>query len=172
MLFWLHLAFVLVTCVQSQIQLVGSGGGVTPPLGESIRLSCKCSGFTFGDYWMHWYRQAPGKGPEWVSAISYWAGTDKKYADSVKGRVTISRDNPNNLLFLQLSSLKVEDTAVYYCQRDTVTERESNHVQKHPLSGKGGWETNSGRRARHTALQSEKGNHNDSGMEKCPSEEK
>uniref|UniRef100_A0A2K5N684 Ig-like domain-containing protein n=1 Tax=Cercocebus atys TaxID=9531 RepID=A0A2K5N684_CERAT len=74
------------------------------------------SGFTFSDYAMQWVRQAPGKGPEWVGFIrSVGGGT--YYPDSVKGRFTISRGNAKNSLYLQMNSLRAEDTAVYYCAR-------------------------------------------------------
>ncbi|KFO18286.1 Ig heavy chain V-III region VH26 [Fukomys damarensis] len=104
--------------VQAEEQLVESGGGLVAP-GGSLKLSCLASGFTFSDYAMSWVRQAPGKGLEWISAISYNGGSTY-YADSVKGRFTISRENGKNTLYLQMSSLRTEDTAVYYCARHTV----------------------------------------------------
>uniref|UniRef100_UPI003467EE90 VHH60 nanobody n=1 Tax=synthetic construct TaxID=32630 RepID=UPI003467EE90 len=96
-----------------EVQLVESGGGLVQP-GGSLRLSCAASGRTFRVNLMGWFRQAPGKGRELVASIN---GFDDitYYPDSVEGRFTISRDNAKRMVYLQMNSLRAEDTAVYYC---------------------------------------------------------
>nr|1KXV_C Chain C, CAMELID VHH DOMAIN CAB10 [Camelus dromedarius]1KXV_D Chain D, CAMELID VHH DOMAIN CAB10 [Camelus dromedarius] len=96
-----------------QVQLVESGGG-TVPAGGSLRLSCAASGNTLCTYDMSWYRRAPGKGRDFVSGIDNDGTTT--YVDSVAGRFTISQGNAKNTAYLQMDSLKPDDTAMYYCK--------------------------------------------------------
>ncbi|ELK38240.1 Ig heavy chain V-III region VH26 [Myotis davidii] len=82
------------------------------------------AGFTFSSCWMSWICQALGKGLEWVSAINGGGGSTY-YANPMKGRFTISRDNGKNTLYLQMNSLRAEDTAMYYCAGETNSEGKS-----------------------------------------------
>lgn len=104
----------------SQVQLVETGGGIVVP-GGFLHLTCKSSGFNFVSAYMDWVRQAPEKGLEWIARISD-SGSSKLYNSKVTGRFTISRDNSQNSLYLQMNSLKPEDSAFYYCATDTVTQ--------------------------------------------------
>ncbi|WP_369124582.1 hypothetical protein, partial [Pseudomonas sp. DCB_Q] len=97
----------------AQVQLQESGGGLVQA-GDSLRLSCAASGRTFSTYTMGWFRQTPGKEREFVAAIGE-SGSWTKYTESVKGRFTISRDDAQNTVSLQMNNLNSEDTAVYYC---------------------------------------------------------
>uniref|UniRef100_A0A8C0JRA8 Ig-like domain-containing protein n=1 Tax=Canis lupus dingo TaxID=286419 RepID=A0A8C0JRA8_CANLU len=115
---WVFLVAILQG-VQGEVQLVESGGDLAKP-GGSLRLSCVASGFTFSSYEMNWVCQAPGKGLQWVAYINC-GESSTYYADAVKGRFTISRDNARNTLYLQMNSLRTEDTAMYYCAKDTVS---------------------------------------------------
>nr|5VAG_C Chain C, Heavy chain of antibody m826 [Homo sapiens] len=99
-----------------QVQLVQSGAEVKKP-GSSVKVSCKASGGTFSSYAISWVRQAPGQGLEWMGGIIPIFGT-ANYAQKFQGRVTITADESTSTAYMELSSLRSEDTAVYYCARD------------------------------------------------------
>ncbi|XP_062454755.1 LOW QUALITY PROTEIN: uncharacterized protein LOC134152987 [Rhea pennata] len=96
------------------VQLSEAGGGLQPP-GGSLCLSCKASGFTFSSVGMDWVRQAPGMGQSRLEPLT--GGSSPGYVDAVQGRFTISWDNAQSTLYLQMNSLKVEDTGTYYCAK-------------------------------------------------------
>uniref|UniRef100_A0A672K2C3 Immunoglobulin heavy variable 2-2 n=1 Tax=Sinocyclocheilus grahami TaxID=75366 RepID=A0A672K2C3_SINGR len=88
--------------------------------GETVKISCKISGFTMTDYLMHWIRQKPGKALEWIGRVNSGSSSSSDYliyADSMKNHFTMSEDLSQSTQYLEAKSLREEDTAVYYCAR-------------------------------------------------------
>ncbi|EDL89032.1 rCG21067, partial [Rattus norvegicus] len=111
----LVLLLCLVTfpsCVLSQVQLMESGPGLVQP-SETLSLTCTVSGFSLTSYNVHWVRQPPGKGLEWMGVM--WSGGSTDYNSALKSRLSISRDTSKNQVFLKMNSLQSEDTTTYYC---------------------------------------------------------
>ncbi|KAL6476115.1 hypothetical protein MHYP_G00146140 [Metynnis hypsauchen] len=98
-------------------QSLTSSESVVEKPGKSVTLSCSVSGFSLSGYYMHWIRQKPGQGLEWIGYID--SGTSTYFAQSLQGQFSITKDTSKNMLYLQVKSLKAEDTAVYYCARQT-----------------------------------------------------
>ena len=114
----IHSAF-LITGVHSEIQLQQSGPVLVKP-GPSVKISCKASGFTFTDYYMHWVKQSHGKSLEWIGLVyPYNGGTS--YNQKFKGKATLTVDTSSSTAYMELNSLTSEDSAVYYCARHSAT---------------------------------------------------
>nr|5ERW_A Chain A, Anti-HCV E2 Fab HC84-26 heavy chain [Homo sapiens]5ESA_A Chain A, Anti-HCV E2 glycoprotein Fab heavy chain [Homo sapiens] len=98
-----------------QVQLVQSGAEVKKP-GSSVKVSCEASGGTLSNYVITWVRQAPGQGLEWMGGFIPTFRT-AMYAQGFQGRVTITADESTSIAYMELTNLRSEDTAVYYCAR-------------------------------------------------------
>nr|4EOW_H Chain H, MB007 human IgG1 Fab fragment heavy chain [Homo sapiens] len=96
-----------------QVHLVQSGSELKKP-GASVKVSCKASGYSFSRYGIKWVRQAPGQGLEWMGWINTRSGVPA-YAQGFTGRFVFSLDTSVDTAFLEISSLKTEDTGIYYC---------------------------------------------------------
>nr|2Y06_H Chain H, ANTI-NP MURINE GERMLINE MONOCLONAL ANTIBODY BBE6.12H3, HEAVY CHAIN [Mus musculus]2Y07_H Chain H, Anti-np Murine Germline Monoclonal Antibody Bbe6.12h3, Heavy Chain [Mus musculus] len=98
-----------------QVQLQQPGAELVKP-GASVKLSCKASGYTFTSYWMHWVKQRPGRGLEWIGRIDPNSG-GTAYNEKFKSKATLTVDKPSSTAYMALSSLTSADSAVYYCAR-------------------------------------------------------
>ena len=115
--------------VLSQVQLQESGPGQVKP-SQTLSLTCTVSGFSLTNNGVHWTRQAPGKGLEWVGVI--WSSGSTYYNPALKSRLSITRDPSKSQVYLTLSSLTAEDTAIYYCAKDTVRGSQCEPRHKPP----------------------------------------
>nr|3KJ4_C Chain C, Fab fragment 1D9 heavy chain [Mus musculus]3KJ4_H Chain H, Fab fragment 1D9 heavy chain [Mus musculus] len=97
-----------------QVQLKESGPGLVAP-SQSLSISCSVSGFSLSSYGVHWVRQSPGQGLEWLGVI--WSGGNTHYNSALMSRLSISKENSKNQVFLKMNSLQTDDTAIYYCAR-------------------------------------------------------
>nr|7X2G_H Chain H, 2E6 heavy chain [Mus musculus]7X2I_H Chain H, 2E6 heavy chain [Mus musculus]7X2O_H Chain H, 2E6 heavy chain [Mus musculus]7X37_H Chain H, 2E6 heavy chain [Mus musculus]7X46_H Chain H, 2E6 heavy chain [Mus musculus]7X47_H Chain H, 2E6 heavy chain [Mus musculus] len=97
-----------------QVQLKQSGPGLVQP-SQSLSITCTVSGFSLTNYGVHWVRQSPGKGLEWLGVI--WRGGSTDYNAAFMSRLSITKDNSKSQVFFKMNSLQADDTAIYYCAK-------------------------------------------------------
>ncbi|KAG9464253.1 hypothetical protein GDO78_020247 [Eleutherodactylus coqui] len=120
-LLWLLCVISSLQCVAAEISLVVSGPGTVKPT-ETLEKTCKVSGASLTDstnmHAVHWVRQSEGKGLEWLGGIWYAGST--YYAESLRGRITLTRDTNKGEVYFKLTGVKPEESGTYYAARDTV----------------------------------------------------
>ena len=52
-------------------------------------------------------------------------GGSSDIKDSIKNKISFTQDTSKNTVFLQGKNFQAEDTAVYYCARDTVIKQDT-----------------------------------------------
>nr|NDP08071.1 immunoglobulin mu heavy chain [Bos taurus] len=102
--------------VLSQVQLRESGPSLVKP-SQTLSLTCTVSGFSLNSVGVTWVRRAPGKALECVGGSNVGGSTD--YNPALKSRLSITTDNSKSQVFLSLSSVASEDTATYYCAKNS-----------------------------------------------------
>nr|AFM88067.1 secretory form of immunoglobulin heavy chain [Callorhinchus milii] len=112
----LSLLLAVFSLVQADVVLT-QPPSLTGKPGHPLRLTCKTSGFDLSSYRMHWVRQVPGKGLEWL--LHYYSPTSSynAFAPGIEDRVTVIKENSKNIFDLIIKSPRVDDTAIYYCAR-------------------------------------------------------
>nr|3S35_H Chain H, 6.64 Fab heavy chain [synthetic construct] len=98
-----------------KVQLQQSGTELVKP-GASVKVSCKASGYIFTEYIIHWVKQRSGQGLEWIGWL-YPESNIIKYNEKFKDKATLTADKSSSTVYMELSRLTSEDSAVYFCTR-------------------------------------------------------
>uniref|UniRef100_A0A3P9BUZ7 Ig-like domain-containing protein n=1 Tax=Maylandia zebra TaxID=106582 RepID=A0A3P9BUZ7_9CICH len=94
-------------------QLTQSASVILQP-GQRLTITCQVS-YTLGS-WTAWIRQPAGKGLEWIG-MKYTGSS--YYEDSLKSKFSIDLDTSSNTVTLNGQNMQPEDSAVYYCARES-----------------------------------------------------
>ncbi|KAG6940484.1 hypothetical protein G0U57_015887 [Chelydra serpentina] len=112
----------------AQVQLTQVQLSITRKTTKTVRIDCKVSGISFGDAYIHWYRQRPGEAPEWI--LYFKTQADQSNFD--KKKFSVDKATEKSTCTLTVDKLTYNDTATYYCAYwdGTVLESHRQAVQK------------------------------------------
>ena len=79
--------------------------------GGNITLGCKFDGYVNN---LQWYRQYPASKPEFLLLILH-STSNVQHAEPQNPRLHTRLDTEKTLVFLEISSVKLSDSAIYYC---------------------------------------------------------
>ncbi|KAI3359982.1 hypothetical protein L3Q82_014314 [Scortum barcoo] len=119
------------TGVWSEIKLDLSCSEVKRP-GEKVKMCVSYLVYSMTSYYIHWIRQRPGKALEWIGRMDTGSNS-ASYGSSFQSRFIMTEDVSSSTQYLEVESLTAEDSAVYFCARQsTVTEDSGAAAQKPP----------------------------------------
>nr|NDP17941.1 immunoglobulin gamma heavy chain [Bos taurus] len=102
--------------VLSQVQLRESGPSLVKP-SQTLSLTCTVSRFALSELCYTGVRQAPGKALECLGGIGSREITG--YNPALKSRLSITKNNSKSQVSLSLNSVTTDDTATYYCAKNS-----------------------------------------------------
>uniref|UniRef100_A0A4W6EMK6 Ig-like domain-containing protein n=1 Tax=Lates calcarifer TaxID=8187 RepID=A0A4W6EMK6_LATCA len=86
---------------------------VTVQPGQRLTITCQVS-YSVSSWYTAWIRKPAGKGLEWIGMRNTG---DSFYKDSLKNKFSIDLDT--NTVTLNGQNVQPEDSAVYYCARES-----------------------------------------------------
>ncbi|XP_073527220.1 uncharacterized protein [Phyllobates terribilis] len=115
---WLLGVVSITQGVTAQISLLESGPRTVRP-SDTLTLTCKVSGASLTDssniYAVPWILSSEWGGLKWLGVI--WYNGNLNYAQSLQGRITITRDTNKGEVYFTLTGVKPQESGTYYCVR-------------------------------------------------------
>ncbi|KAI7803297.1 immunoglobulin zeta heavy chain [Triplophysa rosa] len=110
------LILAAIFCVEC-IQLDQPAVMVVKP-GETFSIPCKITGYSAsGGGYTNWIRHSSGRAMEWIGW--FYSSESNGVKDSLKNKISFSAESSSNTVLLTGKNFNTEDTAVYYCARNT-----------------------------------------------------
>uniref|UniRef100_A0A8C5N364 Ig-like domain-containing protein n=1 Tax=Leptobrachium leishanense TaxID=445787 RepID=A0A8C5N364_9ANUR len=82
-------------------------------LGDTVRLPCTLNGHSISDRTVRWLQQQSGNKPRFL--LSYASDSSKHQGTGVPDRFSGSKDSPQNVGYLTIKGVLLEDDADYHC---------------------------------------------------------